>query len=359
MDHAATAASVWGMTRFTDGLECAYGENAWQAPARFVPDADGSRSEDPLALQRFELVEGSAPSYNNLAEIDRQLQTVTHIAAALDVNGIGVGAIACGTKHGNACGAGIAPAGDPGGALRRMVTGDTRAIFGGVVMTSFPIDGATAEILSSHASAGPRLLDVVLAPSFSADATELLARKRGKCRLIANPALASLTRASLETVPRRRHVRGGYLEQPNFTFVLDLADAEIDAPDGSPLPPALRQDLLLAWAVGSTSNSNTVTLVRDGQRIGNGVGQQDRVGGCELAIRRATGAGHETAGAVAYSDSFFPFPDGPEVLIDAGVRAVLCTTGSVRDDEVRATFLDAGVTLVQLPDRAARGFFGH
>ena len=343
--------------RFTNGLECAYGENAWQAPARFVPAAGDIEGDDPLALQRFELVEGSAPSYNNLAEIDRQLQTVTHIAAALDVAGFARAAIACGTKHGNPCGAGVAA--DPGSALRRMVTGDTRAIFGGVVMVTFPVDRAEAEILSGYETPQPRLLDVVLAPSFSDEAVELLARKRGKCRLIANPALGSLGRDSIETGPRRRHVRGGYLEQPNFTFVLDLAAAEVAGGSEPQLSPDRRRDLLLAWAVGATSNSNTVTLVRDGQLIGNGVGQQDRVGGCELAIRRASAAGHATAGAVAYSDSFFPFADGPQVLIEAGVSAVLCTTGSVRDEEVRRKFIDAGVTLVQLPDAVARGFFGH
>ena len=152
-------------------------------------------------------------------------------------------------------------------------------------------------------------------------------------------------------------VRGGVLQQPNYTFVLDLDDPSVQT-HGS-LAPALRRDLLLAWAVGSTSNSNTVTLVRDGQLLGNGVGQQDRVGGCTLAVARTRDAGHDTAGAVAYSDSFFPFPDAPQVLIDAGVRVIFSTTGSVRDDVVRTTMRDAGVTVVQLPDRVARGFFGH
>lgn len=338
--------------RFSDGIECAYGENAWQAPARFVaaPDAD-----DPLGLPRFELVDGSAPSYNNLAEIDRQLQTVTHIAAAFDVAGAAQTRIAVGTKHGNACGA--AAGSDATLALQQMLMGDPRAIFGGVVMVNFEIDAAAAEVLLRYETPVRRLLDVVVAPAFGEAAVEALARKQGKCRLVANPALGALGRASLERGPRRRHVRGGYLEQPNYTFVLDLAAPEVTG--SGELDEAASRDLLLAWAVGSTSNSNTVTLVRDGQLIGNGVGQQDRVGGCELAIARAAAAGHATAGAVAYSDSFFPFPDGPERLIEAGVRAVFCTSGSVRDDEVRRTFTDAGVHLVQLPDRSARGFFGH
>jgi hypothetical protein len=153
------------------------------------------------------------------------------------------------------------------------------------------------------------------------------------------------------------NVSGGVLEQPNYTFVLDLADPAVQR--HGVLALAQERDLLLAWAVGSTSNSNTTTLVRDGQLLGNGVGQQDRIGGCALAITRARDAGHDTAGAVAYSDSFFPFPDGPQVLIDAGVTAIFCTSGSVRDDLVRQTVLDAGVALAQLPDRDARGFFGH
>lgn len=339
------------MTSPAQGRECAYGENAWQAPARLVV-FDG---EDALALGRFALLEGSPPSYNNLAEIDRQLQTITHIGAALDIAGVGGQAIAVGTKHGNACGAAIAAS--PAEAIRGMVTGDTRAIFGGLVMVDFAVDGEVAELLLHHASPTRRLLDAVTAPAFSTEAIELLARKQGRCRLIANPALATLDRHSLDAAPRTRYVRGGQLEQPNYSFVLDLAAPEIEAT--GELSEARARDMLLAWAVGSTSNSNTVTLIRDGQLLGNGVGQQDRVGGCALAIRRATDAGHELAGCVAYSDSFFPFPDGPQLLIDAGAAAVFCTSGSIRDQEVRETFVNAGVTLVQLPDRTARGFFAH
>jgi phosphoribosylaminoimidazolecarboxamide formyltransferase/IMP cyclohydrolase len=333
-------------------LPCAYGENAAQAPAALlVTDRD-----DPLALGRFTQVEGAALSYNNLAELDRQLQTITHMAAAFDGTERSL-SLALGTKHGNACGA--AAAATPADAIRRMLDGDLRAIFGGCVMLGFAVGAEEAELLIGHAveGRGRRLLDLVTAASFSDEAVELLARKHGKCRLLANAALGTLDRASLDTAPRTRPVRGGVLEQPNYTFVLDLDAAEIEAT--APLSDAQRHDLLLAWAVGATSNSNTITLVRDGALIGNGVGQQDRVGCCALAIARATDAGHAIAGAVAYSDSFFPFPDAPQTLIDAGVAAVFSTSGSVRDDLVRQAFTDAGVPLVQLPDRAARGFFGH
>jgi phosphoribosylaminoimidazolecarboxamide formyltransferase/IMP cyclohydrolase len=263
--------------------------------------------------------------------------------------------VAVGSKHGNACGAGLAA--DPLVAIQRMLTGDARAIFGGCVMLGCDVDGEAAQTLLHHESPARRLLDVITAAAFTDDAIELLARRHGKCRLLANPALGDLDRDSLDDRPRTRYVRGGQLEQPNYTFVLDLADPAVQTIGA--LTDAQARDLLLAWAVGSTSNSNTVTLVRDGQLLGNGVGQQDRVGGCALAISRATDAGHAITGCVAYSDSFFPFPDGPQLLIDAGVSAVFCTSGSVRDALVRDTFTAAGVTLVQLPDAAARGFYGH
>lgn len=338
------------MTATQDPWECAYGENAWQAPARLIHEG-----ADPLALGRFTQLEGSAPSYNNLAELDRQLQTVTHVAAAFDVAGGPVPAIAIGTKHGNCCGAAVADT--PGSATQAMLTGDTRAIFGGCVMLNFDVDAEIADALLNHASSSRRLLDTVAASGFSEAAIDLLARKQGKCRILANPALAGLTRASLDTTPRRRPVRGGVLEQPNYGFVLNLEDPELWS--HGELSDGQRRDLLLGWAVGSTSNSNTITLVRDGQLLGNGVGQQDRVGCCALAIARARDAGHDVRRAVAYSDSFFPFPDAPQALIAAGVSAIFSTSGSVRDDVVRQTMIDAGVAVRQLPDRAARGFFGH
>jgi phosphoribosylaminoimidazolecarboxamide formyltransferase/IMP cyclohydrolase len=330
---------------------CAYGENAWQAPARLVHD----ETSDPLAIGRFAQLEGAAPRDKNRVERDRQLPTLTHVAAAFDLAGDGVPAIAVGTKHGNACGAAVAES--PAEAARLMLTGDTRAIFGGCVMASFAVDDEVADVLINHASETRRLLDTVAAASFSAGAIELLARKQGKCRVLVNPALAALDRGSLDSTPRHRQVRGGVLEQPNYPFVLDLADPA-EKRTGE-LTAGQEPDLLLAWGVGATSNSNTITLVRDGQLLGNGVGQQDRVGGCALAIHRARDAGHEIAGAVAYSDSFFPFPDAPQALIDAGVSAIFCTTGSVRDEVVRQTMRDAGLAVAQLPDRDARGFFGH
>ena len=329
-----------------------YGENAPQAPAHLLRTA----TVDPLALDDLTLLAGTEPSYNNLAEVARQIQTVSHIAAGFERNFGAVPHIALGTKHGNACGAAVGD--DPLAVVRIMVMGDPRAIFGGLVMLNYPVTEAVAgELLTHGVSEGRRVLDAITAPSFEPAAVRLLSRKGDKCRFLANRALATLGEASLDATPMLRQVRGGFLRQPNYTWV-----AEFDAPEVTrigELSDAQRRDVILAWAICATSNSNTVTLCRAGGLIGNGVGQQDRVGCCELALKRAADAGHETAGAVAASDSFFPRSDGPQTLIDAGVAAIWATSGSVRDGDTQELCRDRGVALWQVPDAIGRGFFGH
>jgi phosphoribosylaminoimidazolecarboxamide formyltransferase / IMP cyclohydrolase len=348
-----------------------YGENPQQAEAGFY--ADNRVDVDPLGLDRFEHVQGMERSYVNITDLDRLLQTVTHIAAGFDRNFSKVPAIAIGVKHGNACGAGVAET--PVEAIKKMLTGDTRAIFGGVVMLNAAIDKAIAQTLIHHAMDDdrPRLLDGVIGSSVDNEALELLSRN--KLRVVVNPALADLTEKSLDTARRIRPVRGGLLEQPNYDFVLDFR-ADYMQYHGE-LTDQQKRDLALAWGVGSTSNSNTITLVKNGQLIGNGVGQQDRVGAAQLALTRTTNTfpGLEEqgdklllrvtldktklTGAVAYSDSFFPFPDGPELLAKAGIKAILASSGSVGDKSVIKTLTDAGASLAMIPDRIGRGFYMH
>jgi len=349
-----------------------YGENPQQAPAAFY--ADNRISPDPLGLDQFEHVQGMERSFINMTDIDRLLQTVTHIAAGFERNfNDKVPAIAVGVKHGNACGAGVASTLVE--AVQKMLTGDTRAIFGGVVMINGPIDKAVAETLMHYAMDGDRhrLLDGVIGSSVNQDALELLSRN--KLRVVVNPALAELNELSLDKARRQRPVRGGILEQPNYDFVMDLS-AEYMVQHGQPSEQHKR-DLILGWAIGATSNSNTITLVKDGQLIGNGVGQQDRVGAGQLALTRTTNALPELkeqgdklvlkisldktklAGASAYSDSFFPFPDGPELLAKAGIKAILTSSGSVGDEAVIKTLTAAGVAITLVPDKLGRGFYMH
>lgn len=323
---------------------CKYGENAWQTPASLY----STGTHDPLALDKFVVVEGTPPSYNNWVDLDRLLQTASHIAGGYTVNeGVGT-AIAVGVKHGNSCGA--ATGQDRAEVLKKMMAGDPLAIFGGLVMVNFEVTEDLCEVLAG------KMLDGIIAPAFTAGAIAMLRRKGDKCRFIVNPALIELS-DNLDRAPRFRYVRGGFLVQPNYTFIPDFDRGEIVKHGKATL--VQERDMMLAWAIGSTSNSNTITLVKNEQLIGNGVGQQDRVGAAQLAIARARRSGHEVAGAVAYSDSFFPFPDGPQALIDAGVTAIFSLSGSVRDQATIDVCAKHGVVLYMVPDQMGRGFFGH
>lgn len=251
-------------------------------------------------------------------------------------------------------------------ALRNMINGDPLAIFGGLIMVNFPIGSKEAACLREWKITGKtkRLLDGVLAPAFTEEAKNILNRKGGKCRMLENAALSAPDVESLDHSPIFRYVRGGVLRQPNYTYVFNFNDPELKCIDYHAYGiPDKRQEeeknLLLAWAVGSTSNSNTITLVKDGYMIANAVGQQDRVGGTALAIERARRSGHDIFGSVVYSDSFFPFPDGVELLIGAGVQAILASKGSVNDEKIRDVCRSKGVTLYLIPDKKGRGFFGH
>jgi len=329
-----------------------YGENPWQTKAGLY-EIDNS---DSLAITNFKLQSGTQLSYNNYADIDRLLQTITHIAAGFDKNYQITPMIALGAKHGNVCGAGIN--GQPAEATKKMLAGDPRAIFGGVVMLNFGLDKAAAQLLISHdMGSGKRLLDVVVAPEVDKQALEILQRKAGKLRVVTNPALAHLNKSSLDQAPRFRYVRGGFLTQDNYIFMLDWDSQELE--NHGEATTQQEKDMLLAWAIGSTSNSNTITLVKNGMLIGNGVGQQDRVSAAQLAIKRAHDARHKIEGAAAYSDSFFPFEDGPLELAKAGVEAILASRGSVQDEQVAKALQKAGVAFYTLPDASARGFYAH
>lgn len=352
------SAKYWGDDEFAGfiGQKIAqpkYGENPWQANAGLYSQG---LSEDKLGVDYFEQIGGDSLSYNNYTDVDRLLQTMTHIAAGLDKNFDEIEAIALGCKHGNVCGAAVCK--DPEDAIKNMLDGDLRAIFGGCIMLNFPVGDAEAKLLLEHKmDGGKRLLDVIAAPEFSEEAQEILQRKGGKLRLVANPELGNLSQKSLDQNSRFRYVRGGLLAQQNYNFVLDLSSKEIEkTADAS---SEQKKNMVIAWAIGSTSNSNTIALVKDSMLIGNGVGQQDRVSAAQLALKRAKDAGHDPKDAVAFSDSFFPFPDGPMELANVGISAIFATRGSVNDAKVAEELKKSDVVFYTLPDTSARGFFMH
>jgi phosphoribosylaminoimidazolecarboxamide formyltransferase / IMP cyclohydrolase len=342
-----------------NGVELKYGENHYQAATLYTDP----NNTDPLALTNFALQDGSDKmSRTNVTDVDSLLQAATHIAAGFELNGLAIPKIALGCKHGNMCGGAVSDS--PEKVVKDMLDGDPLSIHGGATMVNFPIDGVIAEALLRYnidtSQMKFRLLDVVTAPSADDEAIGLMQRKGGKLRTAINPALGELTLASLDTAPQYRSVRGSVVTQDNYTAVLDFAHEAFEGTHE--LTEELKRDILLAWAIGCTSNSNTITLVKDGQLIGNAVGQQDRVGAADLAKYRTERSGHSMQGAVAYSDSFFPFPDGPQLLADAGISNIFTSRrfpASERDAIDLAPFTDAGIGVFTLPDNIIRGFAKH
>ena len=334
-----------------------YGENAMQAPAYLYK----TNTDDPLAIPNFVIHTGN-PSLINMTDVDRSLQTLTHLMAAIDVNGItGAQYAGVAVKHGNACGA--AATDNPLMAIRHIIDGNRKSIFGGTVMVNFAIgEDEAIELIEYGLKSGQnrRPLDVVIASSVTQEAIEILSRKNDRCLILTNPALGSLDRNSLDTSILRRQVRGGWLQQPNYTSVLNMLDEEISVHGTGEFDAFTTLSTLIGWAVCATSNSNTIALARRGVLLSCGVGQKDRVEAAELAVKIAREAGHDTNGSVAVSDSFFPFPDGPQVLLDAGVVRLLATSGSTNDAKIIELFKGSKkCELLHIPDAKGRMFYGH
>jgi len=324
------------------------GENGYQVPAGLFADPD---AENPFGLDKYQVLEGAPLSYNNYTDIDRLHQTVAHIVATW----IRVGKsphIAVGGKHGNPCGAAVG--GDMWDVVEKAATGNCLSMFGGIMMCNFSLDEELAHLMvSAGMNGGTQKFDSVIAPDFEPGAIEVFKRPKGRCRVVEGPIDLGL----IPPINRKRfrQTEGGFLTQPDYSFVPNLGVGEEVWSQ-----PYLR-DLLLAICIAWRSNSNTISIVKDQMLLGNGVGQQDRVGAAKLAVQRAREAGHgdRLQGSSAASDSFFPFPDAPEVLIDAGVEAIFSTSGSNRDGLTQELCAKRGVLLIQRSDAEARGFFGH
>ncbi len=242
-------------------------------------------------------------------------------------------------KHTNACGCAIGD--DPIDTYRRAYLGDPVAAAGGVLCMNFPVTREVAETVMNTFSQWGRdagaaffTLDVWIAPAFDDDALALITtptpqRSWGmRCRLLAVGAMD--TPWSQEEVDFKR-ITHGMLVQQRDTLSLNEEAWKI----ASKRTPSAREmaDLRLAWLICKQTKSNAITIVRDGQLLGNGAGQMSRVKSCDLAVQLATENGHSErlAGAVAASDAFFPVPDGPGKLMEAGITALIQPGGSRRD----------------------------
>ncbi|HEY5553730.1 MAG TPA: bifunctional phosphoribosylaminoimidazolecarboxamide formyltransferase/IMP cyclohydrolase, partial [Cellulomonas sp.] len=206
---------------------------------------------------------------------------------------------------------------------------DPVSAFGGVIAANGTLTLAAAEQIA------PVFTEVVIAPDFEPAAFELLSKKK-------NIRLLTVTSAPPRAFELRA-VSGGVLAQQT-----DRIDAAGDDPTtwtlatGEAVDAATLADLAFAWRSVRAVKSNAILLASDGASVGVGMGQVNRVDSCRLAVERA---GDRARGSVAASDAFFPFADGLQVLLDAGIRAVVQPGGSIRDDEVIAAALAAGVAL--------------
>jgi phosphoribosylaminoimidazolecarboxamide formyltransferase/IMP cyclohydrolase len=295
-----------------------YGENPHQRAALYT---DGFAPQGGLA-QATQL-HGKEMSYNNYVDADAARR------AAYDFDEPAVAII----KHANPCG--IAIGADVAEAHRRAHACDPVSAYGGVIATNVPVSVAMAEQL------GDIFTEVVVAPGYEDGAVEVLSKKKTIRLLECVPAV----RGGVET----RGISGGLLMQSR-----DALDADGDDPQtwtlasGEPLDESGLTDLAFAWKACRAAKSNAILLAKDGAAVGIGMGQVNRVDSCKLAVERANSLAdneERARGAVAASDAFFPFEDGPQVLIDAGVKAIVQPGGSKRDELTIEAAKAAGVTM--------------
>jgi phosphoribosylaminoimidazolecarboxamide formyltransferase / IMP cyclohydrolase len=290
-----------------------YGENSHQAAALFV-ESGGHGIAQATQLH------GKEMSYNNYVDADAAVR------AAYDFDEPAVAII----KHANPCGIAVSRgAGDPvASAHVRAHECDPVSAFGGVIAANRSISVEAARSIAEI------FTEVVVAPGFDADALEVLRSKK-------NLRLLQLPDGYGRSDEEFRQISGGALVQSADTYAdFDsdvwtlVAGAEVDAPT--------RADLEFAWRAVRAVKSNAILLANDGASVGVGMGQVNRVDSCQLAVTRA---GDRAAGSVAASDAFFPFADGLEILLAAGIRAVVQPGGSIRDEEVIAAATAAGVSM--------------
>jgi phosphoribosylaminoimidazolecarboxamide formyltransferase/IMP cyclohydrolase len=309
-DGVKTGFPSWTGATWDKAAVLRYGENPHQPAALYRHWRGGLASAEQL--------HGKEMSYNNYVDTDAARR------AAYDFDQPAVAII----KHANPCG--IAVGADVAEAHRRAHECDPTSAFGGVIAVNRPVSVAMAEQVAEI------FTEVIVAPAYDDGAVEVLQGKKNirilVCKADEHPDPVEF-----------RGISGGVLMQR-----ADHVDAPGDVPatwtlaTGEAAPADVLADLAFAWRACRAVKSNAILLARDGASVGIGMGQVNRVDSCRLAVSRA---GDRAAGSVAASDAFFPFEDGPQILIDAGVRAIVQPGGSMRDELTIEAARAAGVTM--------------
>nr|HPD31266.1 bifunctional phosphoribosylaminoimidazolecarboxamide formyltransferase/IMP cyclohydrolase [Phycisphaerae bacterium]HRR84341.1 bifunctional phosphoribosylaminoimidazolecarboxamide formyltransferase/IMP cyclohydrolase [Phycisphaerae bacterium] len=329
---------AWGKLR--------YGENPHQQAEVLGNVVD---SEEPALILASMPNESAEMSFNNYGDGDAALSLVKELSRAkLKKHSVAF------IKHMNACGCAIGD--DPVDTYRRAYLGDPIAAAGGVLCMNFPVTLDVANtVMNSFGSWGKAAgaaffkLDVWIAPHFDEDAVKLITtptekRKWGKeCRLLAVGAM--------DTPPDPneldyKKITGGMLVQTRD--LLGLNEDQWKVVTRRKPTQSEMADLRFAWLVCKHTKSNAITICKDDMLLGNGAGQMSRVKSCDLAIQlaRENGHGDKLKGAVAAGDAFFPVPDGPQKLIDAGITAIIHPGGGNRDADTIALADRANVAMI-------------
>jgi phosphoribosylaminoimidazolecarboxamide formyltransferase/IMP cyclohydrolase len=316
-----TGFPAWTGATFTRAAVLRYGENPHQKAALYRHWRGGVASAEQL--------HGKEMSYNNYVDTDAAVR------AAHDHGDQPTVAV---VKHANPCGIAVGSSIEEAYAAAHAT--DPVSAFGGIIAANRTVNRAMADQVKDV------FTEVIIAPDFDADALEVLQAKKN-IRILRLPAGASRTADAIEMRP----ISGGLLLQ-----TVDKVDAVVegDKPggddpsrwtlvSGEAADEATLADLAFAWRSVRAVKSNAILLAKDGAAVGIGMGQVNRVDSCHLAVSRA--GADRARGAVASSDAFFPFADGLQVLLDAGVRAVVAPGGSMRDAEVIEAAKAAGVTM--------------
>jgi phosphoribosylaminoimidazolecarboxamide formyltransferase/IMP cyclohydrolase len=296
-------------------LDLAYGENPHQRAAYY-----SERRVRRHLLSRVEQLHGKELSFNNLNDLSgaRSLAREFTEAACVIV------------KHANPCGVALGATAEE--AYDKALASDPVSAYGGVVVFNREIDTALGEKLAEQ------FVEVLFAPGYSDDALAAL-REKKNTRILADGE------RRIEEPGQRSYKRvlGGMLVQDPDTQV-DYRDGW-DAVAGE-VGEQQWDDVVFAWRVCKHVLSNAIVLAKDLQTIGIGAGQMSRVDAVRIAVEKAAEFGHDATGASLASDAFFPFADGPQIALDAGVTAIVQPGGSRRDDEVVAAVNAAGAAMV-------------
>ncbi|WP_162045399.1 bifunctional phosphoribosylaminoimidazolecarboxamide formyltransferase/IMP cyclohydrolase [Vibrio taketomensis] len=302
--------------QFEKKQDMRYGENSHQAAAFYV-EANPQEASVSTARQ----IQGKALSYNNIADTDAALECVKEFNEPACVI----------VKHANPCG--VALGKDILEAYNRAYQTDPTSAFGGIIAFNQELDAATAQAIVER-----QFVEVIIAPSVSAEASDVVAAKK-------NVRLLECGEWSTKTTGFDvKRVNGGLLVQDRDQGMVSLDDLKVVS-KRQPTEEELK-DALFCWKVAKYVKSNAIVYAKGDMTIGVGAGQMSRVYSAKIAGIKAADEGLEVAGSVMASDAFFPFRDGIDAAAEAGIKCVIQPGGSMRDDEVIAAADEHGMAMI-------------